>query len=69
MGIGIPIHGPVGTDEERFKVTIKTILKRHELTLPKRQVLDRLYELGCTNWDTADMCKLVFMQITPLIFF
>ncbi|KAF8317876.1 Aldo keto reductase [Clavulina sp. PMI_390] len=34
MGFG-GIYGPVGSDEERFKL------------------LDRLYELGCTNWDTA----------------
>lgn len=59
MGISL-FYGPTESDEERFKVCIKTIHHRIylivlDLTASITQVLDTAYEQGCTHWDTADV--------------
>lgn len=56
MGIAA-IYGDKLTEDERFKVRSSDLLCQGcALTITRSvQVLDTLYELGCTNWDTADI--------------
>ena len=55
-GMGLSIaYGTVGTDEERFKVVFTSpILVVGGWLTSLSQVLDAVYESGCTFWDTAD---------------
>jgi aryl-alcohol dehydrogenase-like predicted oxidoreductase len=57
MGIS-SFYGAAAPDEERFKVTstLRYVGCRIPLTLRSyfSQMLDAVYEAGCTNWDTAD---------------
>lgn len=56
MGIAAYYATTIG-EEERFKVSVislvlyQSIIKIHLLL---SQLLDAVYESGCTNWDTAD---------------
>jgi aryl-alcohol dehydrogenase-like predicted oxidoreductase len=61
MGISA-FYGSVESDEERFKVGIITMRSHNHLT-QWLQVLDAVYEQGCTFWDTAD----VYMDSEDLI--
>ncbi|KAI0063909.1 Aldo/keto reductase [Artomyces pyxidatus] len=54
MGIAA-FYGDPLPDEERFKVTIVLMLSRRMLNAVAAQILDAVYESGCTNWDTADL--------------
>ena len=58
-GMGLSTaYGSVGTDEERLKVTnlhtlyVATAYGSRSLV---SQILDGVYESGCTFWDTADV--------------
>lgn len=61
MGISA-FYGSVESDEERFKVGNITMRSRNDL-IQWPQVLDAVYEQGCTFWDTAD----VYMDSEDLI--
>ena len=55
MGLSIA-YGSVGTDEERLKVvsSFPSCIPAVDPRPPPSQVLDAVYESGCTFWDTAD---------------
>jgi aryl-alcohol dehydrogenase-like predicted oxidoreductase len=49
---------PAAPDEERSKVTsafLAGVVTSSHTTLVFSQMLDAVYEAGCTNWDTADV--------------
>ncbi|KAG9105029.1 hypothetical protein FRC06_000002 [Ceratobasidium sp. 370] len=57
MTIGNMAYGKGSySQEERFKVTyLRLSAGERLLRAPCTQVLDKLLELGCTHWDTADV--------------
>lgn len=57
MAIGGAVYGAAAPDEERFKVAEDCeYFFGHNDSCIVFQLLDRLVEIGCTNWDTAPPC-------------
>lgn len=53
MGIAAYYATTIG-EEERFKVSVILSVLYSIRTMITPQLLDAVYESGCTNWDTAD---------------
>ena len=57
-GMGLSFaYGQIGADEERLKVVNLHVLYywRWPLAFIRTQVLDAVYDSGCTFWDTTDL--------------
>jgi aryl-alcohol dehydrogenase-like predicted oxidoreductase len=56
MGIS-SFYGSTAPDEERFKVISVSLTQPSRATFNSTlpQLLDAVYEAGCTIWDTADV--------------